>query len=131
MSVIGIARRPEDPHAAADDRELDVAAVVLDVGLAGEPEAAGEVGLGLGPWRQTLGALADLDDALPAATRPSARRRHGRRDLVGVVEEARADDQRPVIGPVDGVWHSRLLTATRGPGPRQPGLLRRPTIARW
>ncbi len=93
----------EDPQLAADDRELDVLGGVDDLGLAGEPELAAQVGLRIRPRRQRLATLANLDDALPAAAGSTARCGHGRRDLVGVVEQRSADDERPTVDAVDDV----------------------------
>ena len=102
-----IARRLEDAHAPADDRELDVEVGRFDMGLAGEAEVRRQVLLGLRALRQRLAARADLDDALAAAARPAARLRHGDRHLVGVVEERAALLGGSTVGAVDDVGHGR------------------------
>ncbi len=106
---VRLIRRPQDAHPPADDRELDVARDVLDLGLAGQAELALEVGLGLRSRGESLAPLADLDDALATAPRPPARGRHRARDLVGIVEQGPTGDERAMLGPLDDVRHSRLL----------------------
>ena len=85
---VRLVRRPEDAHPAADDRRTrrrwsgprSGPGTRAGTGPSGRPRARCAA-------RARSPPCADLDDALPAAPGPPARRGHRGRDLVGVVEQ--------------------------------------------